>query len=89
MKRTALFDNHISLNAKMVPFAGYSMPMSYSGIIEEHKAVRNTAGVFDVSHMGEFKIHGKGAENFLQLVTVNDVKKNFQWASAIFCYVYK
>jgi len=58
----------------MVPFAGYSMPMSYSGIIEEHKAVRNTAGVFDVSHMGEFKIHGKGAENFLQLVTVNDVK---------------
>ena len=69
MKRTALFDNHISLNAKMVPFAGYSMPMSYSGIIEEHKAVRNTAGVFDVSHMGEFKIHGKGAENFLQLVT--------------------
>ena len=59
----------------MVPFAGYSMPMSYSGIIEEHKAVRNTAGVFDVSHMGEFKIHGKGAENFLQLVTVNDVKK--------------
>ena len=51
------------------------MPMSYSGIIEEHKAVRNTAGVFDVSHMGEFKIHGKGAENFLQLVTVNDVKK--------------
>ena len=51
------------------------MPMSYSGIIEEHKAVRNTAGVFDVSHMGEFKIYGKGAENFLQLVTVNDVKK--------------
>ena len=75
MKRTALYDKHISLNAKMVPFAGYSMPMSYTGIIDEHNAVRNMIGVFDVSHMGEFKISGKGAESFLQLLTINDVKK--------------
>ena len=59
----------------MVPFAGYSMPMSYSGIIDEHNAVRNMIGVFDVSHMGEFKISGRGAESFLQSVTINDVKK--------------
>ena len=75
MKRTALHDKHILLNAKMVPFAGYSMPMSYSGIIDEHNAVRNMIGVFDVSHMGEFKISGRGAESFLQSVTINDVKK--------------
>jgi len=75
LKRTSLYDKHISLNAKMVPFAGYSMPMSYTGIIDEHNAVRNMIGVFDVSHMGEFKISGKGAESFLQLLTINDVKK--------------
>ena len=75
MKRTSLYDKHISLNAKMVPFAGYSMPMSYTGIIDEHNAVRNMIGAFDVSHMGEFKISGKGAESFLQLLTINDVKK--------------
>lgn len=75
MKRTSLYDKHISLNAKMVPFAGYSMPMSYTRIIDEHNAVRNMIGVFDVSHMGEFKISGKGAESFLQLLTINDVKK--------------
>ena len=75
LKRTALYNKHISLNAKMVSFADYSMPMSYSGIIEEHNAVRNMVGVFDVSHMGEFKISGREAESFLQLITTNDVKK--------------
>ena len=59
----------------MAPFAGYMMPMSYSGIINEHNSVRNMLGVFDVSHMGEIKISGKGAESFLQLLTVNNVKK--------------
>ena len=75
MKHTALYDRHVSLEAKMVPFAGYSMPMFYSSIVDEHNAVRNMIGVFDVSHMGEFKISGLGAENFLQLITINDVKK--------------
>ena len=75
MKHTALYDRHVLLEAKMVPFAGYSMPMFYSSIVDEHNAVRNMIGVFDVSHMGEFKISGLGAENFLQLITINDVKK--------------
>ncbi len=75
MKYTALYDRHVSLEAKMVPFAGYSMPMFYSSIVDEHNAVRNMIGVFDVSHMGEFKISGLGAENFLQLITINDIKK--------------
>ena len=75
MKHTALYDRHVSLEAKMVPFAGYSMPMFYSSIVDEHNAVRNMIGVFDVSHMGEFKISGLGAENFLQLITINDIKK--------------
>ena len=77
MKYTALYDKHLLLNAKMVSFAGYSMPISYSSIIDEHNAVRNMIGVFDVSHMGEFKVSGLGAENFLQLITINDVKKIF------------
>jgi len=75
LKYTALYDRHVSLEAKMVPFAGYSMPMFYSSIVDEHNAVRNMIGVFDVSHMGEFKISGLGAENFLQLITINDIKK--------------
>ena len=75
IKQTVLYDKHVLLNAKMAPFAGYMMPMSYSGIINEHNAVRNMLGVFDVSHMGEIKISGKGAESFLQLLTVNNVKK--------------
>ena len=52
MKKTALYDKHASLGAKIVPFAGYEMPVSYAGIIEEHNSVRNAVGVFDVSHMG-------------------------------------
>lgn len=54
MKNTALTQKHISLGAKMVPFAGYNMPVSYSGLNDEHATVRNAVGVFDVSHMGEF-----------------------------------
>lgn len=61
----------------MVPFAGYEMPVSYSGIIDEHMAVRNSAGVFDVSHMGEFIVEGSGAFNMIQYLTSNDVSKLF------------
>ena len=75
MKSTALTEKHIQLGAKMAPFAGYNMPISYSGIKEEHHAVRNNVGVFDVSHMGEFIVRGKEAINLLQLVTSNDVSK--------------
>ncbi|MDA0987122.1 MAG: glycine cleavage system aminomethyltransferase GcvT [Bacteroidetes bacterium] len=75
MKLTALHEIHKKLNAKLVPFAGYEMPIQYSGIIEEHKIIRNKVGVFDVSHMGEFFIEGLRAEEFLQQVTINDVAK--------------
>ncbi|KXK18382.1 MAG: aminomethyltransferase [Candidatus Parvibacillus calidus] len=73
MKETPLTSKHISLGAKMAEFAGYNMPISYKGIIDEHKAVRNNVGVFDVSHMGEFTVKGKDAEAFLQNLTSNDV----------------
>ena len=75
MKNTALTPIHIGLGAKMVPFAGYNMPVQYSGIGVEHDAVRNTVGVFDVSHMGEFIVQGQHALDLLQHVTTNDVSK--------------
>ncbi len=75
MKHTILYDKHIGFNAKMVPFAEFSMPLQYTGITDEHNGVRTTVGVFDVSHMGEFTISGNDAENFLQLLTTNDIKK--------------
>lgn len=72
MKSTALTGKHISLGAKMVPFAGYNMPVSYSGLNEEHLTVRNSVGVFDVSHMGEFILKGPHALDLIQKVTSND-----------------
>ncbi len=75
MKRTAFHDIHVQLGAKMVEFAGYSMPIQYSGIIAEHKRVRSTVGVFDVSHMGEFEVRGADAFAFVQRMTTNDVTK--------------
>ena len=73
MKTTVLNEVHHSLVAKMVPFAGFEMPVEYSGITNEHIAVREVAGMFDVSHMGEFWVKGANALNFLQKVTSNDV----------------
>lgn len=72
MKTTALTDLHLSLNAKMVPFAGFSMPVQYDGIQREHRAVRNHVGIFDVSHMGEFFIRGKQALALIQFIISND-----------------
>ncbi len=73
MKKTALYNQHLALKAKLIPFTGYEMPLHYSGIVQEHLAVRSDAGLFDVSHMGEFIIRGPEAEKFLQYTTVNDV----------------
>ncbi|HEV8508814.1 MAG TPA: glycine cleavage system aminomethyltransferase GcvT [Gemmatimonadales bacterium] len=74
MKRTPLHDVHVALGAKMVPFAGFEMPVTYpAGINAEHKAVRESVGVFDVSHMGEFEITGSDRNAFVQRVTCNDV----------------
>ena len=69
---------HKTLNAKMVDYAGYNMPVQYEGVIAEHLAVRNNVGVFDVSHMGEIFISGDNAEEFLQYITSNDVSKLFK-----------
>jgi len=73
LKYTALHDIHIKLNARMVEFAGYHMPVHYRGIREEHKKVRETVGVFDVSHMGEIEISGENALEMVQMLTINDV----------------
>ena len=75
MKNTPLTEKHIALGAKMAPFAGYNMPISYSGIQEEHHTVRNGVGVFDVSHMGEFIVKGKQALELIQHITTNDASK--------------
>ncbi len=75
MKRTALYEEHKKLNARMVDFAGWEMPIQYAGIIQEHKAVRENAGVFDVSHMCVLDVSGSSAFDFLQYVTINDVHK--------------
>src|ERR1700756_4853371 len=72
MKTTALTEKHIALGAKMVEFAGYNMPVSYTGLNDEHITVRNNAGIFDVSHMGEFFLKGEGALDLIQRVTSND-----------------
>ena len=75
MKNTPFTDKHIALGAKMAEFAGYNMPISYSGINDEHAAVRKNAGVFDVSHMGEFILKGENALDLIQRVTSNDAAK--------------
>ena len=76
LKRTPLHDQHVALGAKMVPFAGYEMPVQYpTGITAEHKAVRERCGLFDVSHMGEFLVRGPGAVAFVNAVTTNDVAR--------------
>ena len=75
MKNTALTKTHEALNAKMVPFAGYLMPVSYEGVNAEHETVRKAVGIFDVSHMGEFLIEGPNALALIQKVTSNDASK--------------
>ena len=72
-KRTPLYETHRQLEARIIPFGGWDMPVSYSGIIEEHLRVRSHAGLFDVSHMGEVEIHGPQAEAAVQALTINDV----------------
>ena len=88
MKQTPLYTKHVELGAKMVDFAGYQMPIQYTGIIQEHNAVRHSAGLFDVSHMGEFIITGDEAEVFLDYVTINDVVSIQPWQAqySAMCY---
>ena len=73
LRRTPLFEMHRAAGARLVPFAGWEMPVQYTGILAEHRAVREHAGLFDVSHMGEFLVEGPGALSFLQKMTSNDI----------------
>lgn len=75
MQKTALYQKHVELGAKMVPFAGFNMPVSYEGVNIEHQNVRNHLGVFDVSHMGEFFVEGPESSDLLQYITSNDISK--------------
>jgi aminomethyltransferase len=74
-KKTPFYEYHVKAGAKMVPFAGYIMPIQYTSITEEHLAVRENVGMFDISHMGEFEISGPGALDFIQKMTVNDASR--------------
>ena len=73
-KRTCLYDKHVALGALISPFGGFDMPIQYSGIVDEHQAVRNACGVFDVSHMGEVTVKGPDAERYVNHIFTNDVK---------------
>jgi glycine cleavage system T protein (aminomethyltransferase) len=75
LQRTPLHDRHVALGARMVPFAGWDMPVQYAGVIEEHRAVRTDCGVFDVSHMGEIEVEGPRAKELLQSVLSNDLDR--------------
>lgn len=86
LKKTALYNLHQQLGAKMVPFAGYMMPLRYSSDIEEHMAVRNSVGVFDVSHMGEFFLRGPKALDLVQRVVSNDASKLYD-GKAMYAYL--
>lgn len=85
MKNTALLQKHLYANAKMVPFAGYNMPVQYEGVNAEHETVRNGVGVFDVSHMGEFFLRGPKALDLIQRVTTNDASVLFDGKAQYSC----
>ena len=86
MKNTPFTEKHKALGARMAEFAGYNMPISYSGINDEHATVRNNAGVFDVSHMGEFILKGENALDLIQRVTTNDASKLFAGKAQYSCF---
>ena len=75
MRKTPLYQSHLAVGAKMVPFAGFEMPVQYTGVVREHLAVRHQAGLFDVSHMGEFLVSGPQAIDLIQYVFSNDVTR--------------
>src|SRR5436190_12926259 len=75
LQRTPLHDRHVALGARMVPFAGWEMPVQYAGVIPEHRAVRKDCGAFDVSHMGELEVEGPRARELLQSLLSNDLDR--------------
>ena len=87
MKKTPLYNEHIILNAKMVDFGGYIMPIQYTGISIEHNCVRNDVGIFDVSHMGEFIVEGKESLIFLENICSNDISKINVGSAQYNCFI--
>jgi len=87
-KKTPFYDIHLKNKAKIVEFANYLMPIQFRGIMEEHRKVRSSVGLFDITHMGEFEVWGKDAENFIQRMTTNDVSKlaTYQVQYSCMCY---
>ncbi len=87
IKRTALYDEHVALGARMVPFGGFDMPVQYAGILKEHDAVRHRAGLFDLSHMGQFILEGEGVAQWAEALTINAVgtMKPMQARYNMFC----
>src|SRR5579859_7112474 len=75
LRRTSLYDCHVKLGARIVPFAGWEMPVQYTGIVDEHTAVRTSAGLFDVSHMGELEMRGEYAAQVVDYLVTNDASK--------------
>lgn len=88
VRKTALYEAHVKAGGKIIDFAGWALPVQYEGIIEEHEAVRQAAGLFDVSHMGEVEVVGKDALAFVQTLVTNDIAalKDHQIAYAMMCY---
>ena len=88
MKRTALYDTHMALGARMVEFGGWEMPVQYSGILEEHHAVRHAAGLFDIDHMGQIEVQGPDALAYLQRLATNDIARMdvSEAAYGLLCY---
>ena len=87
-RKTALYDQHVALGGKIIDFAGWALPVQYEGITQEHEAVRNQAGIFDVSHMGEFSVKGKDAQKYVQNLVTNDVEamRDNQVIYCMMCY---
>ncbi len=88
LKRTPLYESHLRLKGKMVEFGGWEMPVQYAGLVEEHNAVRNGVGIFDVSHMGQVEVSGKDAKRYVNHITTNDVERigNNRIQYAVMCY---
>lgn len=88
LNRTQLYDSHVALGARMVPFAGWEMPVQYSGALEEHKTVREAAGLFDIDHMGQITVEGPEAFEFVQRMVTSDIGALSQWEAGygLLCY---
>ncbi len=88
MNKTPLYEQHIKLGGEIIDFGGWALPVHYTGVLKEHKQVRNAAGIFDVSHMGEITVKGADAQSFIQNIVTNDISgiKDFQAAYSPMCY---